>query len=250
MLNFDLKEHYAFGIKFNLLSMSELINIIDYNIKNNKKTNIVVVNVFVLVMCQKDEKFKQIINNADIITIDGMPILWILKLFKYDVKEKLSGPDIFIEILKLAEVKKYNVYFLGAKQEILEQMIINLKNKFKNLNISGFRNGYFDKKEENIIIKNINNSSTDILFLGIPSPAKERFITNLDLNVKLSMGVGGVFDIEAGFVKRAPLWMQKSGLEWLYRLIQEPKRLWKRYFITNTLFLKLVFIELLKKKEK
>ena len=237
-----------FSINFNLLTMQELISIVDQAIKDNRKLNIVVVNVAVLVMCQKDKDFLNTINNADIVTVDGMPVMWSLKLLGYNIKEKLSGPDVFRALLLLASREKYSVYFFGAKINILEKMISNLKKLFPLLKISGYRDGYFNISEENKIIENINLSQVNMLFLGLPSPLKERFIENDDIKTNLSMGVGGVFDIEAGLVKRAPLWMQKNGLEWLFRLIQEPKRLWKRYFVTNTLFIGIVLMEILKTK--
>lgn len=241
--NLGLKEKRVFNINFNFLSMDELIKIVI----SDKCNNIVVVNVAVLVMCQRDRKFLDVVNSADIVTVDSVPLLWALKFLGYDIEEKLSGPDIFRRLLELASDERYNVYFLGTRQEILEKMIVNLKNLFPKLNIVGYRDGFFKNDEEEKIIKEVNSLKTDMLFLGIPSPAKERFINNKNLKCMLSMGVGGVFDIEAGLVKRAPLWMQKKGLEWSYRLMQEPRRLWKRYLITNSIFIYIVIKEIIKR---
>lgn len=239
--------HSAFGINFNLSTMHEVVESVNKNIEEDEKLNIVVVNAAVLVACFQDKNFLNTVNSADIITVDGMPLLWALKLLGYNITEKVSGPDLFRQLLTLSSDKGYSVYFLGAEKEILQRMVLNLQNMFPKLKISGYRNGFFKKEEEEMIVNDINNSTTNMLFLGLPSPTKEKFSDNPNIKTNVVMGVGGVFDIEAGLVKRAPVWMQNNGLEWFYRLIQEPRRLWKRYFITNTIFIYIVLKEIIHK---
>jgi len=157
--------------------------------------------------------------------------------------ERVTGIDIMYELLKEANKKHYRVYFLGAKSEVLQTMIKTIQKDYPGIAIAGYRDGYFNKAEEQDVAKNIKDSHADILFVGISSPKKENFLKNWlnFIDVPICHGVGGSFDILAGVTNRAPIWMQKCGLEWLYRLIQEPRRMWKRYLITNMIFIKLCF---------
>ena len=139
--------------------------------------------------------------------------------------------------------KKYKVFFFGAKEEIINKVVKKYKKEYSEDIIAGYRNGYFKKENEREIAKQIADSGAHILFVAISSPTKENFLyQNRDIlkNVNFIMGVGGSFDVVAGYVRRAPVWMQKSGLEWLYRVYQEPKRMFKRYMVGNTKFLKLI----------
>ena len=178
-----------------------------------------------------------------------MSMVWALRFFGNNIPERVACPDLAESLLRLAESKNYGVYFLGAKQEQLEAAIHNIQLNFPNLRITGFKNGYFDKEDEDIIVQTINQSKSEILFLGLPSPKKEFFVENYkqQLDVNYVLGVGGFFDILAGSIKRAPLWMQSAGLEWFYRFLQEPQRLLKRYFVGNLKFIQLVLIEKYKK---
>jgi len=142
-------------------------------------------------------------------------------------------------LVSLANEKSYSCYFLGAKQKVVKKLIDNYLMRYSKNIIAGYRNGYFDEKDEVNIVKKIKQSNANFLFVAITSPKKEIFLNkykNELKNINLVMGVGGSFDVIAGMVNRAPLFMQKTGLEWLYRLIQEPNRMWKRYIIDNTIF--------------
>ena len=145
-------------------------------------------------------------------------------------------------LIPIAAEKGYSVYFLGAKQEVVEKVVDTYRHLYPKLNISGFRNGYWDKKQEKEVVAKVKEANPDILFVGMSSPKKEYFLHNhLDyMNVPFAMGVGGSFDVVAGLAKRAPLWMQNYGLEWFFRFIQEPGRLWKRYLKGNIAFAKLL----------
>jgi N-acetylglucosaminyldiphosphoundecaprenol N-acetyl-beta-D-mannosaminyltransferase len=238
------------GLKIHPWTMQESLDFIEVNIlKRKKNLQHVVVNSAKIVYAQKDQMLKRAINNSDLVNIDGMAVVWGLKLIGYNVKERVSGIDLFHKLLQLASEKGYRVYFLGAKSDILDNMIMNLKNKYIDLNIVGFYHGYFQKDEEEYIARQIRDSRADMLFIGITSPKKELFIDkHLEfINIPFSMGVGGSFDIISGKTKRAPKWMQKNGLEWIYRIIQEPRRLWKRYAYTNTVFIYMVMKEIFRK---
>ena len=147
--------------------------------------------------------------------------------------------------------KEYKIFFLGAKEEIVKKVVQKYSHQYSNNIIAGYRNGYFSTEDEKNIAQQIADSGAQILFVAISSPTKENFLYNHRktlAKVSFVMGVGGSFDVVSGLVKRAPLWMQNTGLEWLYRLLQEPQRMWKRYLVGNTKFILLVFKEWLKIK--
>ncbi len=243
----------AFGLKIHPWTMKESLDYIEENIINRKKDiQHIVVNAAKIVHAQKDEELRNAINNSDLVNIDGKPVVWALKLLGHKVPEKVSGVDLFVKLVELCAEKGYRPYFLGAKKEVLDQMIMNLEHDHPELKTAGYRDGYFKKEEEQDVADQIKNSGTDMLFLGITSPKKELFLDKYTqyMNVPFSMGVGGTFDIVSGKTKRAPVWMQNWGLEWFYRFLQEPKRMWKRYLTTNTLFIILVIKEFFKRNKR
>jgi N-acetylglucosaminyldiphosphoundecaprenol N-acetyl-beta-D-mannosaminyltransferase len=181
---------------------------------------------------------------CDIINIDGMGIVIGGRFLGKQIPERVAGIDLFHQLLKYAEGTGYSVFFLGAKAHVVEVAVANIRNLYPALNIAGFNHGYFWDDEATVVEK-IRQSGAALLFVAITSPGKEQFINRWreKLGVKFAMGVGGTFDIVAGVTKRAPLWMQKIGFEWLYRVIQEPRRMWKRYLVTNTIFAGLLLKE-------
>jgi N-acetylglucosaminyldiphosphoundecaprenol N-acetyl-beta-D-mannosaminyltransferase len=157
--------------------------------------------------------------------------------------ERVAGIDLMENLVELAHKKEYKIFFLGAREEIVSNVVSIYSNKFSPNIIAGYRNGYFDNDQEKSIAKQVSDSGANMLFVAISSPKKEIFLNenkSILKNVNFIMGVGGSFDVVSGLVKRAPQWMQKFGLEWLYRLIQEPKRMWRRYLVGNTKFIFLV----------
>jgi N-acetylglucosaminyldiphosphoundecaprenol N-acetyl-beta-D-mannosaminyltransferase len=142
-------------------------------------------------------------------------------------------------LLQLAADEGYSIYLLGARQDVLEQCVGVIRKRHPSIKIAGYRNGYFKPGEFGTIIKTVNTAKPDLLFLGMGSPMKERFAfeNRENLRVPIVQGVGGSFDVIAGIVKRAPLWMQRWGIEWLFRVIQEPRRMFWRYLTTNSIFL-------------
>lgn len=200
-------------------------------------TQHVVINVAKLMAMRKNPVLRESVEGCDIINIDGMGVVWGTRLLGFEVPERVAGIDLFYNLLKLAEKKGYSVFFLGAKQEVVKRVVSNVALMHPEIKIAGFHHGYFWDNEQEVVDK-IHNSGAQMLFVAITSPKKERFINRWkdSLGVSLAMGVGGTFDILAGHAKRAPLWMQKAGFEWLYRLFQEPGRMWKRYLGTNVAF--------------
>lgn len=239
-----------FNIKINNVSMIETLGIIKKSIVNKKQTYLVVVNASTVVDLQTNSELRESINNSDIITADGQSVVWASQILKKTLKEKVTGFGLMQNIVEMANKNKYKIFFLGATNEVLNKLIKVYVAKYSSAIIAGSHNGYFNKEEESRVVQEIVDSDANILFVAISSPKKENFLSqNKEALKKVSfiMGVGGCFDIIAGKTKRAPVWMQNSGLEWLYRLIQEPKRMWRRYLIGNVKFILLVFRELVKK---
>lgn len=238
------------GCYIDNLSMEETLEKIETIIKEKIPRQHVVLNAGKINRIQKDSNLKQIVNSCEIINADGMAVVWASRVLGRPLKGRVAGIDLMLRLIEEACKKKYRLYFLGAREEVLSAVVGKYLNLYPDLNIAGYRNGYWAQEEELDIVKEINRTKPDILFVGISSPKKEEFLNKylVDLDVPFSMGVGGSFDVLAGETSRAPRWLQSIGLEWLFRLIQEPRRLWKRYLIGNVVFIWLVLKEKLKKK--
>lgn len=197
-------------------------------IESYDKVNIISGNPEVLLNGTYNEILKESFNKkTSVIIPDGVGTVLASKLIKKPVKEKIAGIDVVSDILKKADTEQKRVYFLGAKQEILEKCIENIKKKYSNLIIAGYHNGYFDMNNCDEIIDDIKNKDVYAVFVAMGSPRQEIFIDKImDVTtIKIFMGVGGVFDVFAGKVNRAPKWMISCGLEWLYRVYKEPFRI-------------------------
>ncbi|GAB4270293.1 MAG: exopolysaccharide biosynthesis glycosyltransferase VpsK [Candidatus Rifleibacteriota bacterium] len=244
----DSKRINFLSCPINNLSMKETLLIIDGFIAKNEPLQHVVVNAAKIVNMQKDKQLFESVVNSDLINADGQAIVWASRFLKQPLPERVAGIDLMQNLVKLAHEKKYKIFFFGAKEEIVRAVVERYSKEYSPDIIAGYRNGYYEKEEEESIAKNIASSGAHILFVGISSPTKEVFLNKYKDIIKIPfiMGVGGSFDVVAGKVKRAPVWMQKLGLEWFYRFLQEPRRMWKRYLVTNTLFIYYVFKEKLR----
>ncbi len=238
------------GCPVDCLDMQETIERIEGYINNNEICQHVVVNVSKFVEMQNDVELRRIISDCQIINADGMPLVWASKLLGKPLPSRVAGVDLFQELVSVCSVKGYKPFFFGAKEWVLEKMVKTFKRKYPDLNIAGFRSGYFSEEEAPQIAEYIKNSGADMLFVGFSTPMKENFLNKWMpvMQVPFCMGVGGSFDIVAGRTKRAPLWLQNIGLEWLYRIYQEPRRMWKRYAKTNPVFCWLLVKEILKSR--
>ena len=226
-------------------TMEETVKMIDEAIQKKIHLHHGVVNAAKLVYMQKDKQLYDSVVNCDIINPDGQAVVWASRFLGKPLPERVTGIDLMQRLVKLAYEKKYKIFFFGAKEEVVKAVVDKYSQMYSPDIIAGYRNGYFKKEEEPIIAKQIAESGADILFVAISSPKKEIFLNKYKniINVPFIMGVGGSFDVVAGKVKRAPLWMQKAGLEWFYRFLQEPTRMWKRAFIINSLFVLYVLKE-------
>lgn len=240
---------YILNTQIDNLTMAETLNEVSNAIKHKKQIHHTVVNAGKIVAMQDDETLRESVNEADLINADGQAVIWASKLLGQPLKERVAGIDLFENLIDLAQQKGHRIYLLGAKEEVVTKLVEITEKKYGKQVIAGYRNGYFSTTEEPQIVKDIVASQANMLFVAMSSPKKEIFLHQHRESLKsvnFIMGVGGSFDVLAGKTKRAPLWMQKSGLEWFYRFMQEPKRMWKRYLIGNTKFIFLTFKSILK----
>lgn len=228
------------GVDVSPLSYEDLKKNIEKDIKNNKKSFIVAINPEKILKARKDEKLKELLNNATYEIPDGIGVIYASKLRKGNIKTRITGIDSMEMLCKLSEEKKYKIFMYGAKEETIKKAKENLEIKFPNIQIVGTINGY--EKDNDKIISSINKSNADIVFVALGSPKQEYWITdNMDkVSAKIFQGVGGSFDVFSGNIKRAPKWMQKIGLEWLYRLLKEPKRIFRQLKLVKFLWLALI----------
>jgi N-acetylglucosaminyldiphosphoundecaprenol N-acetyl-beta-D-mannosaminyltransferase len=226
------------GVEMHSLTTAQTIKAIDDRIKSGVVTVNNGLNVAKFVQVTKDIELSNFIKASDIISIEGIGLVWGLRLLGYDVPERVAGIDLFAQLLELANRRNLSVFLLGSKPETVEMAVNNLKESHPQLHIAGYHHGYFWDREDEIV-EMIRLSKAHMLFVGITSPFQERFIYKWknELGVKFAMGVGGSLDVMAGKTKRAPLIIQNIGFEWLYRLVQEPRRLCWRYLYSNSIFM-------------
>ena len=208
-------------------------------IKLGERGYICTVNVAILMMMSADSQLQRFVERASLVVADGQPIVWASRLLSQALPERVTGIDLIDSLAVRAEKEQFRIYLLGATQEVITTAAANLKSRYPKLDICGFDDGYFSASETSERVQAIRQSGAQILIVGMGVPRQEVFLEEnwSDLGVNLAIGVGGSFDVIAGKKKRAPFWMQTAGLEWLYRLIQEPQRLWKRYLVTNLQFI-------------
>ena len=234
------------GTYVDTYTFDQTVDKIVTGIKLGSKTHHVCISAAKVVAMQTNTILRKSVLNADIISPDGQSIVFASKILGKPLPERVSGIDLMEKLIQISFQQNLKIYFLGATQEVVQKVVSRYIKEYGDKIIAGYRNGYFDKNQEHDIAKQISQSRANILFVAMPSPKKEIFLHEnkpyLE-NVNFIMGVGGSFDVISGITRRAPLWMQKCGLEWFYRLIQEPKRMWKRYLIGNIKFILLLIKE-------
>jgi N-acetylglucosaminyldiphosphoundecaprenol N-acetyl-beta-D-mannosaminyltransferase len=234
------------------VTMQQTVQAIEQCIQNDEHIQHVVINAWKVVAMQKDKKLYDSVVNCDLINADGQSIVWAARLLGKHLPERVAGIDLMENLIALAHRKGYKCFFFGAREEIVRRIAAIYAEKYSPEIIAGYHNGYYTQDEESAIARQISESGAHILFVAISSPKKEIFInTHKEIlnKVNFTMGVGGSFDVVAGITKRAPRWMQKTGMEWFFRFIQEPGRMWRRYLTGNYQFIKLVFKTRLKKEQ-
>ena len=234
------------NIPIDAITMKDTINLVEKTIVAKKQIHHTVVNASKIILMQKDAELEKSVIEADIINADGQAVVWAANLLGLNLPERVSGIDLMESLVEMSYYNGYKCYFLGARENIVQKLVAIYIEKYSEDIIAGFRNGYFNEQEESDIARKISESGANILFVAITSPKKEIFLNkhkNQLKNVNFIMGVGGSFDVISGKIKRAPIFMQRIGLEWFYRFLQEPKRLWKRYLLGNIKFIWLVIKE-------
>jgi N-acetylglucosaminyldiphosphoundecaprenol N-acetyl-beta-D-mannosaminyltransferase len=236
------------GIPVDALTMEQTLALIDRAIQDKSPVHHVVVNAAKMVNAQKNAELKKSIVDCDIINADGKSIVWASRFLNCALPERVAGIDLMHNLVEMAAQKGYKIFLLGAEADVLQKVVDGYRSKYGDQLIAGFRNGYFKKDEESELAQQIATSKADMLFVAVTSPKKEIFLNTYKhiLNVPFIMGVGGSFDVIAGKTKRAPIWMQHIGMEWFYRVLQEPKRMWKRYLFGNSEFIYLIAKEKIK----
>ena len=237
------------GCQIDNLSMEETLQTVEGFIQSGKPHQHVVVNVDKLVKAERDAELRRIINECALINVDGMPVVWASRLLGKPLKERVAGVDLFEALMRRSAAKGWRVYLLGAREEVVSEVKRLYEIKYPGLVVAGYRNGYWSEAEEPGVVAQITAARADLLFVAISSPKKEHFLGQYQGQMKIpfAMGVGGTFDVAVGRVKRAPVWMQKSGLEWFYRFLQEPRRMFRRYFIEDMAFFRLFLKEALRR---
>ena len=241
------------GVPISEIDMDLAISTISNWIKLPDKRIICVRDVHGIILCQKDSLFMEIHNKADMVFADGMPIYWSAKLFGSKNIKRVTGPDFMTRMLDVSQSDEIKHFFYGSTEEVLSKLKNELTNKYPLTNIVGYYSPPFhilSEEEEFDIVNIINSKNPDILWVGLGSPKQEKWMYHIikRLNTKILIGVGAAFDFHAGSKKRAPKWMQSIGLEWLFRLLSEPKRLWSRYLKHNPRFIWYFLLQLLGKK--
>ncbi|MET9621553.1 MULTISPECIES: WecB/TagA/CpsF family glycosyltransferase [unclassified Streptomyces] len=242
------KRQTLFGVRLDALTMDETLDRCLTAVREGERLEIGVVNAAKLVNMRRDPALARAVSGCDLVLADGQAVVWAGRLLRRPLPERVAGIDLFMRLLAEAETAGMSVYFLGARQEVLERMLREVAARFPSLRVAGSRNGYFDDSEQPAIADAVKESGAQLLFLGMTSPKKEIFVAGYGerSGVNLVHGVGGSFDILAGVTRRAPEGWQRLGLEWLYRAAQEPRRLGRRYLTTNVAFVLMTARELLR----
>lgn len=233
------------GCPITKLDLEAFVTAAEDFIKSGGPHYIAVVNVAKVVKMRSDKHLLQSVCSAEMVGADGVPLVWASRLLGNSLPGRVNGTDLMYRLLERANEKGYRVFFFGATERVLQKVLSVTRKDYPGIKVAGFHNGYFTPGEEASIVRQIKNAQADIIFIAFGTPKKEIWVQRylLDMGVPVVHGVGGSFDVLAGAIPRAPLWMQRGGLEWLFRLRQEPGRMWHRYLITNTVFIILLLKE-------
>lgn len=230
------------GLPIDALTMEETIARIESMVDEGGVHQHVVLNAAKVVAAQTNAELGSAIRECDLVNADGMAIVWAARSLGVPIPERVTGVDLFERLLASAAQRGWRPYFLGAAPSVVDEVARRARARYPSLQVAGHRHGYWTPEEEDSVVDAVVRADPDLLFVALPSPKKERFLNvhKHRMSVPFVMGVGGSFDVMAGVTHRAPKWMQTAGLEWLYRLLQEPRRMLIRYAVGNTRFLWLV----------
>ncbi len=228
-----------FGAYFDPLSLDATLDRIEEHVREGRRGWLCTVNVAILMMMRNDPWLESFISRGSIVVADGQPLMWCSKvMLEQPLPERVAGVDIVFALAERAERSDLRLGVLGAKPEVIEELASRIRSKHPKANLVYVGDGYFDAQGAKERAAEISAAKVDVLLVGMGVPRQERFIHDQfeAMNVSLCVGVGGSFDVLAGVVDRAPELVQRAGMEWAFRLAQEPRRLWKRYLVTNAAF--------------
>ncbi len=247
MTNQDGTARQLFGMPLQALTMDQALSIVEDTIERRDRLLIGAVNAAKIVNMRRDASLRTAVLRADMILADGMAVVWASRLLRKPLPQRVAGIDLMHGMLGRGAKRGHRVFCLGAAEDVLEMAVARIRADYPGIVIAGQRNGYFHRDEETDVVAQIRETQADMLFVAMSPPKKEVFLARWadTLNVPVLHGVGGAFDVLAGKVRRAPRLWQSLGLEWLYRVVQEPGRMWRRYLVTNTIFTGMVLAELL-----
>jgi len=231
------------GFWIDCITMEEAIRHCLALIHGDRRPRIIgTINAALLVMAREDKQLGMALHGSDLLLADGMPVLWIARALGAGSAQRVTGVDLMDELLRVADRERLRLFFLGASPGVLQALIRKVAEAHAGAVITGARDGYFPREQGLEVVREVRDSGADILFVGMPSPFKEVWCHEhrAALGTPVILPVGGAFDVLSGFIRRAPRPLQACGLEWLWRLMMDPRRLWRRYLETNPAFVALV----------
>jgi N-acetylglucosaminyldiphosphoundecaprenol N-acetyl-beta-D-mannosaminyltransferase len=237
------------GVGISTITMNEAVDQIQSWIAHDSRKYVSVCNVHTIMECQKSDVMRQAVNGAGIATPDGMPLVWLGRHFSKRVVKRVYGPDLMLAVCEQSVVSGYTHYFYGGAEGVPELLAARLKKQFPDLRVAGMYSPPFRPLtivEEEKMIERLNTADPDIVWIGLGTPKQDLWMARYRdrLRARVFIAVGAAFDFHTGRIPQAPIWMQRSGLEWLYRLVQEPRRLWYRYLVYNPLFVARVLLQI------
>jgi len=238
------------GVGISAINMDMALDSIEGWIARREPHYVCVTPVHSVMDCQRDPGLRRIFNASGLTTPDGMPLVWLCRYKGYRNVSRVYGPDLMLTLCERSLARGYNHFFYGGAKGVPEQLAEHLQNRFPGLMVAGTYSPPFRPlmpEEDNQIVRMINEASPDVVWVGLGSPKQERWMAAHigKLKAPVLIGVGVAFDFHAGVKKQAPIWMQQKGLEWLFRLLSEPRRLWRRYLINNPSFVALVLLQII-----
>ena len=250
MADLEHPRRVLFGLSVDAVTLAEAVEICERALTSRQRLLVGVVNAAKVVKLKADHFLRESLLECDLLLADGQSVVWASRVLGRPLPERVAGIDLFESLLDLAHRQGYRVYLLGATAEVLATVEEVIDERWPGLKVAGSRDGYFKAVQADEVAADIASSDADMLFLGMGTPAKELFLGRYadGLGVPVMHGVGGSFDVLAGVTRRAPERWQRWGMEWAYRLLQEPRRLWRRYLVTNTAFLFLLLGERIRRR--
>lgn len=238
---FALKKGRVIGIPVSVGTLEAVVERIIEAASENTGGYVCIANVHQITTARRDPLLKEVIENADIVTSDGMPLVWSLRRQGHKDAKRVAGPDLTLKLCESAEQKEIPLYFYGGSPETIKKLQKALNKRFPKLKVVGCESPPMLPEKPPVdmeVVQRIRSTGAKIVFVGLGCPKQDFWMAEYASHLNsVLIGVGAAFDFLSGEVPRAPLWMQRIGLEWLFRLVTEPRRLWKRYFVTNTLFI-------------